>query len=194
MLELLVCVTLVSVLLFFSWLYYGHGFVKAKVVSDRVKIRSIAAAIEARSADFGPGLYPDFPIAYNYHLTTPISYLPAPLGDLAPTGSIVIYDTECVDKLAGMLIGPAMKELRRVGGSFSVRAVGPSGFSGCLYSSSYGWDASEQSIANSSLEAIEYDPTNGTYSFGNIWRSQKASSGFSNDYVIPSGRWNDGGT
>jgi len=186
LIELLIVVAIIAILAAIAIPNFLEAQVRSKVSRDKEDMRSCATALESYSVDHNG--YPpmadvgsahrwgnydaDFHSRLPSYLTTPQPYMTTlpndPFLDYHPGFPIagyryVYYNMR--EHLAAMPTSTWWQALRRLEGDWCMYGVGPDKDAW----NTYGYVAT--------LVYINYDPTNGTVSTGNIWRTHNHTTG-----------------
>jgi len=185
LIELLIVVAIIAILAAIAVPNFLEAQVRSKVSRCRADVRSIATALESYAVDnnnqyppmfdyLAPGglwpttIWPPFHSRIPSHLTTPIAYMTSlPLDPFSKAEDSTPGMPEEIDQRfrywnydyfddAGFS-SATYREGREAAGKYLFYSVGPDRDQGNLGNSFY----------------IDYDPTNGTVSIGNIFRTQR---------------------
>lgn len=181
LIELLIVVAVIAILAGIGMANYLEAQTRARVAGVKNDLRVLAGALEAYSVDHnrfppaagvGPawnefGYFAEPLSARMYALSTPIAYLSSVPRDPFPTRDgwgfpdLAIYDTyDYVDADAVPPRGAGITS----GAEWRISCAGPD-----LYQAYGGRLATEGSV-DANLRGVDYDPTNGTSSRGDIVR------------------------
>ena len=186
LIELLIVVAIIAILAAIAVPNFLEAQVRSKVSRGRTDVRSCATALEAYGVDYNS--YPPMADVNSGHvwgaydatfhsrmpsfLTTPKAYITSlpldPFLDYNPGFPIagfryVYYNMR--EHLAASPSSTRWKALKRYEGDWCMYGVGPDKDAW----NTYGYVAT--------MVYINYDPTNGTVSTGNVWRTQAHTTG-----------------
>jgi len=173
LIELLIVVAIIAILAAIAIPNFLEAQIRSKVSRAKADMRTVTTAIEAyfvdhnKSAPMTQAFYGDDTNGYlRYNLTTPIPYLTSkemrdPFAFQDKSGRDIEFYSYQVPRYY----------LAHGGGAYGTKVV--ESYYGEWRMCSYGPDRtySQRSIGNGPDRM--YDPTNGTVSNGNIWRSQR---------------------
>lgn len=203
LIELLIVVAIIAILAAIAVPNFLEAQTRAKVSRCRADMRSIATAVEAYSVDFtkyplnmlhdqNTGVEADpwggnppvsslpapstneFYFSRTNSITTPVSYLTSIPYDaffrivpnLARSGAMIRREYQWSNSLYGSVNANTIANFQKVYGSWRIWSGGPDG------------DRRDILLRTPRTEAMRiYDPTNGTVSKGDIWRTHRNPEG-----------------
>jgi type II secretion system protein G len=189
LIELLIVVAIIAILAAIAIPNFLAAQTRSKVSRAKGEMRTIATALESYCVDYNQ--YP--PSDNNYKvtpttLTTPISYLrshriPDPfalevMDQYGSAGGEELYYTYWNNDWNVAVEGGATSVywggIRKQHGKWSQNSIGPDRN---YYNSP---------VTGGTDNLVQYDPTNGTISYGNIWRTQLHTDGYQyNSSILP---------
>lgn len=208
LIELLIVVAIIAILAAIAVPNFLEAQTRAKVARARADMRSEATALETYRIDWNK-----YPRPFDHHqggkyytradwhehipstLSTPVSYLPSipdndPFLPRVPETRPILKDVEgrhfffnapfslkAIEEDRGIVNYGEYVEYRRIGGDYAIFSYGPDR----LY---YNQPDGPSGVAYTEWQFIDYDPSNGTISPGNIIRSQKNGDQFGADPYI----------
>lgn len=215
LIELLIVVAIIAILAAIAVPNFLEAQVRAKNAKCVADMRTLVTALESYRIDnnkystdagngAGGGIYrpyaggnrqaePKANFTIGYELTTPISYISSAemLIDPYKRGKLQMYgpNTALSGRQYYMYInvplrrekaGPnTYRSVEEAAGHYALWAAGPDGWGNNTP------DGGEFSEVNYIPRTIEYDPSNGTISNGDVYRSQKYSSGIGRHPLLP---------
>lgn len=176
LIELLIVVAIIAILAAIAIPNFLAAQVRSKVARVRAELQTMATAVESYAVDnnYYPLTtpYPNDPIPNDPQgilpitISTPIAYIAnaRPLDPFKQPGTVA---DEAVYTYHNLIWDDYTADYLETYGDWRMCSIGPDG--------SYWNNATDDPSINPCDHVIEYDPSNGTISFGNIWRSQKHS-------------------
>jgi prepilin-type N-terminal cleavage/methylation domain-containing protein len=194
LIELLIVVAIIAILAAIAVPNFLEAQTRSKVSRAHADMRSLATAVESYTVDFnGPpfrrnttvppsGTGAEVPLSSNRLeqmsvITTPISYITSlPIDPFetrlrAPNNVIDYWDPQQVAWTINQFYPfQRSKQISPKEAPWILVCIGPDGYMGPIFFQVFGWPMDSERRMRGSMY-MPYDPTNGTLSKGNIYRS-----------------------